>query len=130
MTARTDQNETIEAGLQASADLLLKLARKKVSFRHDRVRLFARATREALDVLPLESRDPGFVLRTWDLPTFSSTLQSAFNEISSSVAKFVSIPVARAVLFAYATRRALDDLSPDERQGALDEASRIIGTPP
>jgi hypothetical protein len=125
-----DQNETIEAGLQASADLLLKLARKKVSARHDRVRLFARATREALDVLPLESRGPGFVLRTWNLPAFGNSLQAVFNEVSGSVAKFVSIPVARSVLFAYATRRALDDLSPDERQVALDEAVAIIGTPP
>jgi hypothetical protein len=124
MTAR------IEAELQAAADLLMKLARKKVSFRHDRVRLFARAAREALDVLPLESRGPGFVLRTWDLPTFDSTLQRAFSEISNSVTKFVSIPVARPVLFAYATRLAINDLSPDEQQGALDEASRIIGTPP
>ena len=123
-------NDHIEAQLQASADLLLKWVRKKVSYRHDRVRLLARAAREALDALPPEARGPGFVQRAWDLPTFGSTLQSTFDEISGRVAEFISIPAARPVLFAYATRLAIDDLSPDEKQGALDEASRIIGTPP
>ena len=120
----------IETHLQASAELLLNVVRKKVSFRHDRVRLFARAAREALDALPLEARGSGFILRTWELPTFNGTLQSAFDEITSSVAKFISIPAARPVLLAYATRCAINDLSPDEQQGALDEVVTIIGTPP
>ena len=123
-------NDHIEAQLQASAELLLKVAREKVSFRHDRVRLFARAAREALDALPLEARGPGFMLRTWKLPTFSGALQRAFDEITSSVAKFISIPAARPVLLAYATRLAIDDLSPDEQQRALDNVVAIIGTPP
>ena len=123
-------HDHIEAQLQTSADLLLKWVRKKVSFRHDRVRVFARAAREALDTLPPEARGPGFVQRTWDLPTFGATLQSTFDEISGRVAEFISIPAARSALLVYATRLAIEDLSPDEKQGALDEAARIIGTPP
>jgi hypothetical protein len=109
---------------------MLDLMRKRVASRHVRVVLFARATRVALDALPLEQRGPGFVPRTWDLPEVAASSQETLSTLAREVDRLVTNASARAVLFSRATQLAIDDLSPDEQISVLEEATQIIGTPP
>jgi len=120
----------IEEALRITVPMLLDLLRKHVANRRVRVLLFARATRVALDALPPESRGPGFVPRTWELPALAASTQEAMGHISNVIDRFLTIASARALLLSRATQLAIDDLSPDEQISALAEASQIIGTPP
>lgn len=110
--------------------MLLDLAKKRVPRRLDRVRLFARATRAAIDALSPAERGPGFVVRTWELPELTPSTQQALEFIWTKFDSCITSATARAILLAYATRLAADDLSPDEQARALSEATQIIGSPP
>jgi hypothetical protein len=126
----TVTQEVIHTELDRTAKVMLTLLRKRVFSRRVRVLLFAKATRMALDALPLELHGPGFVHRTWELPEFAPSAQEALNFISDKIISLLTIPSARAVLLARATQLAIDELSPDEQISAKEEARQIIGTLP
>jgi hypothetical protein len=123
-------NAPLEEGLDLTAQVMLTLLRKRVFSRRVRVLLFARATRVALDALPLDQHGPGFVRRTWELPELAASAQAAMNFISNEIDRVITIPVGRAILLARTTQLAIDELSPDEQISAKAEAAQIIGTPP
>lgn len=122
--------ETLDESLRATARVLLDLAKKHVPRRLDRVRLFARATRAAIDALSPTERGPGFVVRTWELPELTPSTQQTLEFIWTKFDSCITSAKARAILLAHATRLAADDLSPDEQTRALSEATQIIGSPP
>lgn len=122
--------QRLEDELSSTAQVIVKLTKKLVANRRERVRLLARATREALDTLPPEARGPGYRTRTWDLPELGAASKKIFDEISQKLAHFVSHASVRLMVFSRATQLAIDDLSPEEGQTALAEATQIIGTPP
>ncbi len=126
----------LEGVLRGVAGEFLARARQHVASPRECAILFARAAREALDMLLPEERGEGFLVRTWPLPEISSAARVALAEIleawlvgrridSDSVDR-----VALASVLSHATQLAFEDLSSDDQLQMEGEILRIVGTSP